>query len=161
MLGRAGRRRLVVAVVLWHVVLRHHVVAVGWWQRDAAEVQHGPAAGGAMCRRPGVGQSHGEVGAAADGHVVDLLLGGRGANVKLCVQIWLLLGPCRNAHHCRAHVWFDENIVDGRWNAEDRGEVWQGLGGAGGDGAGHLQLWLCLDLLRCQGLGVGAVETCA
>lgn len=49
MLGRVGRRGLVVTVVLLQVVLRHHVVAIGRRQSDAAEVQHGPAAVGAVC----------------------------------------------------------------------------------------------------------------
>lgn len=163
-LGGVGRRGVVVTVVLLQLVLCHHVVAVGCRQRDAAEVQHGPAAGGAVCRRAVVGQSHGEVGAAGDGHVVDLLLGGRGSDVKLCVQTWplLLLGPCGHAHHSsRAHVWFDENVVDYRRHAEDRGEVWQGLGGGCGNGAGHLQPGLRLDLLRRQGLGVRSVQACA
>lgn len=43
-LGRAGRRGLVIAVLLRQVVLCHHVAAVARWQRDAAEVKHGPAA---------------------------------------------------------------------------------------------------------------------
>lgn len=95
--------------------------------------------------------------------MVDLWLGGRGADVKLCVQIWLLLGPCgHNRHSCRAHVWFDENVVDYRRHTEDRGEVRQGLGsGGGGDGAGHLQPGLYLDLLRRESPVVGPVEACA
>lgn len=120
-----------------------------------------------MARWAGVGKSHGEVSTAGDGHVVDLLLGSRGSDVKLGVQIWLLLvllGCCGHTRHSsRVHVWFDENIVDHRRHTEDRGEVWQSLGGggSGGNRAGHLQPWLYLDLLRCEGLGVGPVEACA
>lgn len=93
--------------------------------------------------------------------MVDLRLGGRGSDVKLCVQIWLLLRSRGHVDSSRAHVWFDENIVDYRRHAEDGGEVWQRLGGGGRDGAGHLQPGFCLDLLGCEGLGVGPVEACA
>lgn len=80
--------------------------------------------------------------------------------MKLCVQIWLLLlllGARGHAHHpSRAHVRLYENVVDYRWHAEDRGEVWKRL--AGLDGAGNLHPRFCLDLLRCEGLGVRSVE---
>lgn len=112
-------------------------------------------------------QSHGEVSTAGDGHLgIDLRLGGRRSNVKLCIQILLLvlllvllLGPCGPSYNSsRAHLWFDENVVDYRRHAEDRGEVRQGLGG---DGAGHLQPGLYLDLLRRESPGVRPVEACA
>lgn len=82
--------------------------------------------------------------------------------MKLCVQVWLLLllRSCGHAHHSSsAHVRFYENVVDYRRHAEHRGEVWKGL--AGWDGAGHLHPGFRLDLLWCEGLGVGPVEACA
>ena len=156
-----GRRVLggegvgVVVAVLRELVLLHHVVGVGRRQPDAPEAHHRPAARGAVRRRGRVGQR--EVGAAGDGHVVNLRLGGGGADVELRVQTGLLLRPHTDAPG--AQVGFDENVVDHRRHAEDGGEVRQGLGGAGGDGAGDLQARLDLDLLgREVGLGVGPVE---
>lgn len=48
-LGRVVWRVLVVAgMMMWQLVLCHHVVAVGRRQCGVAEVQHGPAAAGAV-----------------------------------------------------------------------------------------------------------------
>lgn len=163
-LGRTGQRGLVITVVLLQVVLCHHVGAIVHWQRGASQGQHGPTPCRAVCRWAAVGQSHGEVGTTADRHVVHLLWCW-GSNLKFCVQIWLLLGARGHAHHSclGAQVRFDENIAGYRMNIEHRGEVRQRLrrGGGGGDGARHLQVRLCFDLLRCKGLVVGPVQACA
>lgn len=166
-LGRTGHRGVVITMVLRQVVLRHHVGAISDWQRGASQGQHGPTPCRAVCRRAVVGQSHGEVGTTGDGHVVHLLLWCWRSNLKLCVQIRLLLlllvllGPGGHAHHSclGAQVRFDENIAGYRMNVEHRGEVRQCLSGGGGwDGTRHLQVRLCLDLLRCEGLVVGPVQ---
>lgn len=160
-LGRTGHRGVVIAMVLRQVVLRHHVGAISDWQRGASQVQHGPTPCRAVCRRAVVGQSHGEVGTTGDRHVVHLLLWRWRSNLKFCVQIWLLLGPRGHAHHSclGAQVRFDENIAGYMMNVEHRGEVRQRLSGGGGrDGTRHLQVRLCLDLLRCKGLVVGPVQ---
>lgn len=149
-------------MVLRQVVLRHHVGAVSDWQRGASKGQHGPTPCRAVCRGAVVGQSHGEVGTTGDRHVVHLLLRRWRPNLKFCVQIrLLLLGPRGHAHHSclGAQVRFDENIAGYRMNVEHRGEVRQRLSGGGGrDGTRHLQVRLCLDLLRCKGLVVGPVQ---
>lgn len=149
----------------------HHVVAVGHGYRDAAQVKHSTAAaaatGGALRRRTGVRQRHGEVGTAADGHVVDLRLRRLGSDVKVGVQAWLMMlllmllvvGRRGNTPHpSSVNVRLYEDVVDGGRHAEDGGEVWQCLGG-GREGAGHLQPRLRLDLMRREVLGgVGPVE---
>ena len=70
---RTAQRGLVVTLVLGRVVLRHHVAAVARWQ-------HGP-----VCRWAAVGQSHSEIAAGADGHVVHVLLRRWGSDLEVRV----------------------------------------------------------------------------